>query len=68
MLRIGMRSDGVCLTVALDASMLSWFNLLLLGTGHMHKDESLEPGCRCIAAAALLLMLYCCTLLLRLLG
>ena len=53
----------MCSTVELDVLMLSWFDLLLLCTGHTHihrdywhKDEILERG------YFVPLMLYCfCT-------
>ena len=59
----GMRSGDMCLTVALDVLMLSWSDLLLLCTSHMHinrdlwhNGESLERGCRCTTPAVLLLL------------
>ena len=69
----GMRSNNVYSTVAPNALVLSWLDLLLPCTSHTHihrdywhKSESSKRGCRCIAAAVLLL--YCCILLLWLLG
>ena len=63
----GMRSDDVCLTVALDVLMVPWFDHLLLCISHTHihcdywhKGEGLGRGCRCTAAATLLL--YRCIL------
>ena len=52
----GMRSDDVCWMAALDALMLSWFDLVLLCTSHTHcsywhSGESWEHGCRRTAAA-----------------
>ena len=60
-----MRSDDVCVIVALDVKMLPLFDLLLC-TNHAHilvhrdywyKGKSLEHGWRCIAAAAAVLLL-----------
>ena len=55
----GVRSDDVCLIAGLEVKMLSWFDLLLLCTNHMHihrdwhEGESLEHRCRCTTAAVL---------------
>ena len=53
----GMRSDDVCLIIALDVV----FDFLLLCTSHTHKHRDcwpkgggLEHGCRCIAAAGMM--------------
>ena len=64
-----MRSNAVCFIVCvMEENMLSsWLDLLLmlLCTNHTHvirdwhEDESLEHGCRCIAAASVLLCTYC---------
>ena len=62
MLRIpGMTSNNVPLIVALDAKMLSWFDLLLCANhtqvyrDHWHIDKNFMHGCRCTAAAVPLL-------------
>ena len=51
----------MCVIVALDMKMLSWFDLLLCANHrHIHRDcwhkgKALEHGWRCSAAAVLLL-------------
>ena len=58
--------DYYCCIGRVNVEMLSWFDLLLLCTSHTHihrdywhKGESLEHGCRCIAAAVLLYTDFC---------
>ena len=57
-----MGSDDVCLIVALDVEILSWFPLLLytnhahIHRDYWHKDKSFKHHrCRCISDAMLLL-------------